>query len=240
MILILVLIVFLANACSPNPQGMVLIEKGPFILGSKPPEKLPRFLSKRTSGRNSQPEQEYVLKSFYIDLYEVSYQDFIKFKLNAKYTSGKPEEPIRGVSWYEADAYCMWLGKRLPTEFEWEKAARGTDGRLYVWGNEFIRENANLTNQVYPRARFGKDYSPYGVFDLNGNVSEWTSSVYNPYPKSKFKDRSFGKGFRVIRGGAFHGKEHSFMEGFAMLSYRNYAPPSMRAWDTGFRCAKSL
>ena len=191
-----------------------------------------------TAHLNSQPQQSYQLKSFYIDKYEVNYSQFIKFKPMAAYKTGKPEEPVRGVSWYEADAYCMWVEKRLPSEFEWEKAARGTDDRLFVWGNNFNRKFANLGKRVMPSGSFPKDKSPYGLYDMTGNVSEWTSSEYIPYSNSKFKDENFYRGLKVIRGASYYKREHGFMKEFAMIAHRNFAPPKILAWDTGFRCAR--
>ena len=180
------------------------------------------------------------LNAFYIDIHEVSYAELLQFKPQAQYPEGRFNNPVQGISWFEADAYCLWLGKRLPTEFEWEKAARGPEGNLYVWGNEFKRENANFGKTVQPPAQQPQDISEFGVYDLNGNVSEWTASWYLPYQDSTFQDPNFGKKYKVIRGGAINKREHGFMKEFALLPYRNFAPPKMRSWDTGFRCARSV
>ena len=88
----------------------------------------------------------------------------------------------------EADAYCLSQKKRLPTEVEWEKAARGSDERLFVWGDQFNQVNANFGNQVRSIGSLSSDTSVYGVSDLNGNVSEWTASWYNSYKNSEFKE----------------------------------------------------
>jgi formylglycine-generating enzyme required for sulfatase activity len=138
---------------------MVLIPSGKFTLGIKADQSAPRFMSERTTGLNAQPRQEVHLDSFYIDRYEVTYEDFMRFKPQAKYKVIKPNEPMRGVSWYEADAYCAWNGKRLPTEFEWEKAARGGDDRLFVWGQEAHNDWASLGKTVQPVGSFKKDIS---------------------------------------------------------------------------------
>ncbi len=196
-------------------------------------------MSDTTSSQNAQPLHEVTLPDFYIDIYEITYGDFLKFKSNANYSDDVLTNPIRGVSWYEAEAYCLWLGKRLPTEIEWEKAARGTDGRRFVWGNEFNKENANFGKTVKPGGGWEKDKSAYNIYDLNGNVSEWTSSWYLPYPNAPYQDKNYGKKYKVIRGGAINKTEHGFLEEFNSLYYRNFAPPSLRSWDTGFRCAKS-
>jgi len=225
--------------CEPPKPEMSLIPSGPFKLGLDEGESLPEFMSDTTSSRNARPAQEMNLESFYIDFHEVTYGEFLQFKPTATYNEGRLNHPVRGVSWYEADAYCQWRGKRLPTEEEWEKAARGTDGRLFVWGNEFNREWANFGKTVQPPATFAKDTSVSGVFDMNGNVSEWTSSWYLPYPNAKYEDLNYGKKFKVIRGGAFQRRKHGFLEQFVTLPYRSFAPRELRSWDTGFRCAKS-
>lgn len=216
---------------------MVLIPAGEFRLGAGTLKNLATFLPDGTTGRNAQPMRNYFVDAFYIDIYEVTYHQFMRFKPQARYESGKPREPMRGVSWYEADAYCMWRGKRLPTEFEWEKAARGQDERLFVWGNEFHKSYANFGKTVRPAGSFEKDKSPFAVYDMNGNVSEWTASSYEPYPDSQYTEENFGKGFKVIRGGSYYKRAHGFMKEFVMLSHRNTAPPAMRMSDTGFRCA---
>lgn len=238
------LLVFCLLACDAPPSSssqpeMILIPAGTFIQGLDPTSELPSFLSDRTSSKNAQPRQEMFLEAFYIDIHEVSYAEFLRFNSQARYPEGRFDQPVRGISWFKADAYCLWLGKRLPTEFEWEKAARGFEGNLYVWGNKFHRENANFGKTVQPGGKHPKDVSAFGVFDLNGNVSEWTASWYEPYKGSAFKDPNYGRKYKVIRGGAINKREHGFLKEFALLPYRNFAPPQMRSWDTGFRCARS-
>lgn len=224
---------------APPDVDMAFIPDGDFLLGLNPGKDLPQFLSRTTASANAQPMQKYYLDGFYIDLREVTYENFIRFKPLAKYKTRQAGEPVRGVSWYEADAYCLWAKKRLPTEYEWEKAARGKDGRLFVWGNKFAKDAANLERTVKNTGSMTADKSVYGVYDMNGNVSEWTASWYLPYPKSNYQDNNFGKKYKITRGGAINKREHGFMEEFAMLPYRNYVPRDIRAWDTGFRCAKS-
>lgn len=228
-----------SESSSKPPEGMVLIPAGQFIFGADPSSNLSSFMSDTTSSQNASPSQTGNLPSFYLDKYEVTYGDFIRFKPKAKYPDGRVDHPIRGVSWYEAEAYCFWLNKRLPTELEWEKAARGSEGFVFVWGNEFNKEKANFGKAVKRVGSFPEDKSVFGIFDLNGNVSEWTASVYEPYPGSTYKDPNFGKKLRVVRGGAYNKREHGFLQVFATLSFRNPVPPTMRSWDTGFRCALS-
>ena len=218
---------------------MTLIPAGEFKMGLQASEHIPDFLSERTSSENAQPLHSVNIKAFYMDIYEVTYADFLKFKPQARYQEGQANRPVRGISWYEADAYCLWRGKRLPTEFEWEKAGRGLVGQIYTWGNEFRRDNANFEKIVLPVGQKKMDKSVFGNYDMNGNVSEWTASWYQPYPDSKYQDKNYGEKYRVIRGGAIHKREHGFLREFAMLSFRNFGPPTLRSWDTGFRCAKN-
>ena len=237
-IFLLIILTPLPN-CGYSDNTMILIPGGVFKLGINPSDKILFFLSDQTTNLNAQPIQEINIPTFYIDKMEVTYGQFKQYKSRLNY-SGKMNEPVRNISWYEADAYCLWNKKRLPKEFEWEKASRGQDGRLFVWGNEFDRSFANFSRKVRPGGSFHKDKSIYGVWDLNGNVSEWTADFYQPYPSSSHKDKNFGKKFKVIRGGSFHKRAHGFMKEFVMVTHRNFAPPTMKALDTGFRCAKTL
>ena len=240
LVLLLLLVGTIAACDEPAKPDMVLISGEPFTLGVNPTDEIPSFVSDRTSSQNAQPRQTMTVNPFLLDIYEVTYGEFMQFKPKARYPEGRLKDPVRGISWYEADAYCLWLGKRLPTEFEWERAARGREGKLYVWGNEFNRENANFGKTVQPGGSFPKDVNENGAHDLNGNVSEWTESWYQPYPGSVFKDANFGEKYKVIRGGAINKREHGFLKEFGLLPYRNFAPPQMRSWDTGFRCARSV
>jgi formylglycine-generating enzyme required for sulfatase activity len=185
--------------------------------------------------------QRLSLSSFYMDQYEVSTAQYAMFM--AKVGAEKPahwptsdlashgQKPVVGVTWHEAEAYCRQYGKRLPTEQEWEKAARGTDGRLYPWGNE---EPTSL------HANFGKccvfksyDFlvnigsleagkSPYGLYDMAGNVWEWTSSDYDDSGKEK-----------VLRGGSWGSNPQRLRS-----ANRNNIEPMFRVADIGFRCAQ--
>ena len=218
---------------------MVQIPAGDFNLGFDPTLEIQSFMSDKTAGLNAQPEQTLFLKTFYIDRYETTYADFVKFKPKAKYSTYIPNEPVRGVSWFEADAYCLFIGKRLPTEFEWEKAARGTDNRLFVWGNKFDKGKANFSKKVTSIYTKNKDRSIFGVWGMNGNVSEWTSSWYESYPHSTHIDENYGKKFKVTRGGSYLKRDHGFIKEFLMIPFRNILPLNARFWDTGFRCALS-
>jgi formylglycine-generating enzyme required for sulfatase activity len=119
---------------------------------------------------------------------------------------GKSNHPVVNVSWYDALAFCAWAGVRLPTEPQWELAARGADGRLWPWGNEkptALRCNFALrVGGTTPADMFGDGASPYGVLDLAGNVWEWSSSLYLPYPYAG-RDDPQASGLRVVRGGCY-------------------------------------
>ena len=129
----------------------------------------------------------------------------------------EPKHPVCGVVYEEAEAFCGWLseisGHRvdLPTEAQWEKAARGTDGREWPWGNEFSPQKCNTREGGYGGVtlvdRFSEGSSPYGVLDMGGNVEEWTRDLYKPYPGGKAVTDGFGGvgQYRVIRGGHWEG-----------------------------------
>ena len=233
-------IAFVLLGCNKTDHPeMVKIPAGDFILGFDPTVEIKPFISENTTGLNAQPKQTLFLETFFIDQYETTYEDFLKFKPKAKYSTHINNEPVRGVSWFEADSYCLSIGKRLPTEFEWEKAARGSDNRLFVWGNEFNKGNANFSKKVIGIYTKNKDQSIFGVWGMNGNVSEWTSSWYQPYPNSSHQDENYGKKLKVTRGGSYFKRDHGFMKDFVMIPFRNISPLNARFWDTGFRCALS-
>ena len=233
-------IAFVLLGCNKTDHPeMVKIPAGDFILGFDPTVEIKPFISENTTGLNAQPKQTLFLETFFIDQYETTYEDFLKFKPKAKYSTHFINEPVRGVSWFEADSYCLSIGKRLPTEFEWEKAARGSDNRLFVWGNEFNKGNANFSKKVIGIYTKNKDQSIFGVWGMNGNVSEWTSSWYQPYPNSSHQDENYGKKLKVTRGGSYFKRDHGFMKDFVMIPFRNISPLNARFWDTGFRCALS-
>lgn len=223
-----------------TPKGMVLIPAGEFLMGTDSQPVLLPVMSDKLESRDAAPRHNIYLDNYYIDRYETSYREYAKFRTVLKNRiEGKAYYPVSGITWYEADKFCRWTGKRLPSEAEWEKAARGTDGRTYPWGNEFNPQFANLGQKIIFIGSFFKDRSPYGIYDMGGNVSEWTSSWYMPYPDSRYKNKLYGKKYKVVRGGSYSKSEaHSYREIFSQVTFRNSVPPNTAALDNGFRCAR--
>jgi len=192
------------------------------------------------------PEHPVTVDSFFMDKYEVTNEDYYKFVkaknypppndwINGKYPESKDNFPVINISWFDAKAYCESLDKRLPKEEEWEYAARGTDRRLYPWGNEFHSDWANIA-EPKKRAieRVGShlhDISVFNILDMAGNVEEWTESDPIPYPDSKGKPEA-GK---IIRGGSFQTPKV-----YAITTTRVFSPANKTNPGVGCRCAKSI
>ena len=189
--------------------------------------------------------QRISLPAFYMDKYEVTTTLYAKFlqatgrKEPSRWHEVSPvsdgDRPVIGVTWDDAGAYCRHYGKRLPTEQEWEKAARGTDGREYPWGNEEpTSRHANFSKccrwkgygTLATVGSYEAGKSPYGIYDLAGNVWEWTSSVY--VNTSRYKNG-------VIRGGSWTNETV-----YLRSTYRTWGPPRMKLhpYFFGFRCAR--
>lgn len=230
-----------------EPNEMVAIPAGKFIMGT----------DERLSDEG--PRHVVHLKRFYIDKYEVTnlqYKKFIdetgrrspKHFRNRTYPQGKVDHPVTFVTWYDAKEYCEWAGKRLPTDEEWEKAARGTDGRTYPWGNDFGIERANTPQRwaqikqqgdTTPVGAFEKGVSPYGVYDMSGNVWEWTSSWYEAYPGNKTASENYGEHYKTLKGGSWF--DCSFYKcGISSPVYnRSFFALKVNNDTFGFRCAKA-
>jgi len=223
------------------PKDMVLIPAGEFTMGSN--EWWPK----------SGPEHKRNLDAFYIDKYEVTNRKYKAFVdatgynppdnwENNKIPNGKVNHPVVYVSWFDADAYCRWEGKRLPTETEWEKAARGADKRTFPWGDKFSRDRANTPQygkeDTMPVGSFENGKSPYGVYDMAGNVWEWTADWFKPYPMNTHPDENYGEKYRVVRGGSWYDCTY-YRCGISAPSYnRIFFNPNTRNNNFGFRCAK--
>jgi len=165
---------------------MVLVPAGEFRMGSQEDDSF--------AESNEQPQRTLFLPAFYIDKLEVSNIEYKRFIdatgfpapegwRDRTYPEGADFYPVQGVSWWEATAYARWMGKRLPTEAEWEKAARGTDARRFPWGDEYTVDLANSDKDYAPVASYFEGQSPYGAVNMAGNVAEWTASAYAPYPR---------------------------------------------------------
>ena len=247
----------LANppVASSPPKGMVLIPEGIFVMGSHRSlrELVPGeiFNSDRHTLGPENPAHEVMLDAFYIDPHEVTHANYTKY---AKATGAKPSrfaddpdfngprQPVVGVSWKEAQAYCKWKGGRLPTEAEWEKASRGKRSVKYPWGNEppdATKLNYNdEAKKTVPVGSYEAGKSDYGIYDLSGNVAEWVYDWHKPeYYLFSPKVNPLGhkKGpYKVIRGGNWKNIADD-----VDLTYRNATVPSVRNKTVGFRCAQS-
>lgn len=156
------------------------------------------------------------------------------------------DHPIVGVSFDDAIVYCRWLSQKhnhlfdLPTEFQWEKAARGpNDARIYSWGDEWAAYRCNSAehgrNQTTPVTLFASEQqNPYGIYDMHGNVWEWTRSWYSPYPGSAYRTLKYGRSHRVIRGGSFDNDHKA-----CRISQRGRYEPEVKRPYLGFRIASN-
>lgn len=150
--------------------------------------------------------------------------------------------PVTGITWHDADNYCKWRGRRLPSEAEWEKAARGTKGFEYPWGDEWAEGKSNSGGDsgweygVAPVGSYENGRSPYGLYDMAGNVMEWVNDWYRQYPGNKFESKDYGARYKVVRGGGWGGVGHYTISHFSRSAYRFYVKPDATFNDLGFRC----
>ncbi len=218
-----------------STSEMLMIPAGEFLMGSAP-----------GGNAKEQPQHTVFLDAFYIDKYEVTNAQYYQFWLadggdssshrpmdyNTLYymvkwpeiAKAKPDNPVVGITWFDAQAYAVWTGKRLPTEAEWEKAARGTDTRIWPWGNQFnmdvdgVTVHANIWNRrdgYANRPSLVTEYptgvSPFGIYGMAGNVWEWCadwfdSNFYIHTPGENPTGPETGTS-RVIRGGSWYNSE---------------------------------
>ncbi len=226
-------------------REMILIPEGIFTRGSN------------AGGFDEKPEQEVYLDAFYADKYEVTVEAYNTFRRAANYAEPSvpffpgdqeilkvPNHPVVGVSWVDATNYCTWAGKRLLTEAEWEKAARGTHGLIYPWGNDMLDKRVNMSGKgdgfeyMAPVGSFPMGRSVYGVHDMAGNVSEW---VYDWYDQFYYQEAPMmnptgpeDKKNRVFRGGSWDARKVDIR-----TTKRFAATPGRKDSIVGFRCGKS-
>ena len=235
------------DANESHPAGakggpMVLVPAGEFWMGCN-------YQAERCAD-DERPYHKVYLDAYYIDKYEVTQADFNKCVSVGQCNANEKEEgfagdrqPVVRVSWFDANIYCQWVGKRLPTETEWEKAARGTDGRVYPWGNEIDALKANYgkdpgVGRTTPVGTYPAGASPYGALDMAGNVWNWVAdwydeNYYKSSPDHNPKGPLSGQA-RVLRGGAW-----KYMANVLHSSLRGYDDPAGRYNSVGFRCAKT-
>ncbi len=232
-----------------DAREMVLIPSGSFTMGGG-----------SEGDFDEQPQRVIYLDAFYMDKYEVTNANYRRFTQMLK----RPDpvipvfeddtalllgdlQPVVGVTWLEAVAYCQWAGNRLPTEAEWEKAARGPDGAKYPWGDPFHPKVVNGRGDEdgfkysAPVGSFEEGRSPYGLYDMSGNVSEWVSDWYDQfyYKDAPFKNPTGPSDPGIIkvlsyRGGSFHNTAHDLR---ASKRFGG-AHPERGESSVGIRCAR--
>ncbi len=240
--------------------GMVKIPAGAFWRGCNPANPNPYACDSLQLSRES-PYRQLTLSEFWIDKTEVTQEKFATCiaangctppapvdPQNALYAgydpANKPDHPVSNVTWAQARSYCMWLGKRFPTEAEWEKAARGTDGRMYPWGDTEPTDTCLLANLgvctgsgTHAVGSHPSGDSPYGVSDMAGNVAEWVADFYDVtyYASAPAVDPQgpLSGNERVARGGGY---PHSNLDGRAASRARSGAN-APADYPRGFRCA---
>ena len=206
---------------------MVLVPNGCFMMGSE------------TEG-DEQPIEKQCLSAFWIDQTEVTNEQFDRFDGVASETSywKDPLHPREQINWFESRDFCVRRGAQLPTEAEWEYAGRGPDNLIYPWGNSYVAANAAIGSHTEDVGSHPKGASWVGAFDMSGNVFEWNSSQYQPYPyeaddgRENLQDQRFG---RVVRSGSF-----AFGATVLRLANRRNNAPDYQPNDIGFRCSRAF
>lgn len=226
-----------------SPAGMVLIPGGTYGIG-------------QGWGKDHSPVHRIRIDAFYLDMFEVTNMEYYDFCMETgrrlpifwemdEFHCGLdyPDNPVVGVSWRDANAFAAWKGKRLPTEAEWEIAARGgLTGKKYPTGNTIDTTTANYSERGITRGttHIGS-YVPndYGLYDMCGNVAEWVADWYaGDYYRTSPTENPQGPGkgkFRVIRGGGWHSGP-----GCSQVHFRNALPQNWIDFNVGFRCAKDM
>ncbi|MEE8379837.1 MAG: formylglycine-generating enzyme family protein [Gammaproteobacteria bacterium] len=228
------------------PNQMIMVPAGQFIMGTD--TRLP----------DEGPQHTVTLPAYFIDKYEVTNYQYKKFNdatngrsprhwRNRTFPDGKVDHPVVYVTWDNANDYCHWAGKRLPTDQEWEKAARGTGGRLFPWGDQFSVHRANTPlrwkeigsfGDTTPVGSFEEGKSPYGLYDVSGNVWEWTDSWYKAYPDNKTDSESYGERYKTLKGGSWFDCSFYKCGISAPVFNRAFFAKKVKNDSFGFRCAK--
>jgi formylglycine-generating enzyme required for sulfatase activity len=240
-------------------QQMVLIPAGEFLMGSDEVDssgKSEEFGFNEPWYLPEHPQHKVNLPAYYIDKTEVTNAQFKRWLIQlGTYTERdlqiiaqrlnmvRDDDPVRSVTWTKAEQFCYAQGKRLPTEAEWEKAARGNDGRKFPWGNEWQPDYLNAgqnEENLSPVGSYVQGASPYGVLDMAGNVMEWTADWYEAYPGSKYVSPNYGHKRKVVRGGGWGGIGHYVIPHYFRTAYRFNFEPDRAYNDIGFRCVKDV
>jgi toxoflavin biosynthesis protein ToxD len=257
----------IAEAAPDKHLEIIPIPAGEFVMGTSEAQ-VRRLVTKEDWAQEwhdkqlfkvEQPQHRVYVAAFSIGIVTVTnleYHRFVwetghrtpRYWVSFQYPEGQDDQPVVEVSLEDAKAYCAWLGKetnkpyRLPTEAEWEKAARGLDTRIYPWGQDFdpwrcntLESGKRSTTAVGTYSPSGD--SPYGVRDMAGNVWEWTTSLQMPYPYKTEDGREdqAAEGLRVIRGGAWY-----YSRKLARCSSREGVKPTYVSASVGFRLALTL
>lgn len=217
--------------------GMIYIPAGVVTVGSQ------------TGDPCEMPPHRVTVEPFYIGKYEVTNEEYHEFVVETGRESpshwvgntippGLEKHPVTWISFEDAEAYCLWKGGRLPTEAEWERAARGGTQRAYPWGNEFDPNRANTWQSgrrgTAPAGSYPLGASPFGVEDMAGNVFEWVDGFFEPYPGSRFRISESEKHYRVLRGGSWN-----FSEYYARTTHRFSRSGGDKSRSFGFRLARN-
>ncbi|MGH7367083.1 MAG: formylglycine-generating enzyme family protein [Candidatus Rokuibacteriota bacterium] len=219
---------------------MVLVPASEFWMGSD------------DGNDDEKPRHGVDVDAYWIDKYEITnglYQRFMEATHRAapRFWSHRhlndASQPVVGVSWHDADAFCRWVGKRLPTEAEWEKAARGDDGRTYPWGEQWDSSRANSKesqrDRPAPVGSYPRGVSPYGAYDMAGNVWEWVvdwyaKDYYERSPRRNPRGPKTGQ-WKVLRGGSW-----GYLPSLLRTTNRLSIMPDLRNTVIGFRCARGI
>ena len=240
-----------AELLKKHPE-MVYVPGGKFLMGNdndSDADNIPVDPARREGVNRlvllaaERPEHRVELKPYLIDKYEVTNAEYRKFRASHEFPAARADHPVTGVSWHDARAYADWAGKRLPTEEEWEKAARGTDGRKWPWGNIFNRNRCNLGTVTAPVGSFSGDKSPYGASDMAGNVQEWTSGSFVAYTDHVFENVAFDPEKKVVRGSYYGGNDflaRCSMRFCALPGEPGKRPQGSNYEYIGFRCVMDI